>query len=43
MYGKDRLFITIPTAYLNENHKLNDYYWVHYLLNTGSPISTLTT
>ena len=33
-----RLFVTVPTKHF----ALNKYYNVHYLLNTGSPITTLT-
>ena len=33
-----RLFISIPTKF----YESDKYYNVHYLLNTGSPITTLT-
>lgn len=33
-----RLFVSIPT----KHPKVNRYYNVHYLLNAGSPITTLT-
>lgn len=33
-----RLFLSIPT----KHPKINKFYNVHFLLNTGSPITTLT-
>ena len=33
-----RLFVSIPT----KHHNSNKYFNVHYLLDTGSPITTLT-
>jgi hypothetical protein len=33
-----RLFLSIPT----KHPKVNKFYNVHFLLNTGSPITTLT-
>ena len=33
-----RLFLTVPT----KHPKINKFYNVHFLLDTGSPITTLT-
>lgn len=38
MGGSYRMFLTIPTSHPN----LREYFYVHYLLDTGSPITTLT-